>query len=270
VHPAARLAEVRILQGRFDEAEQLLDGFDAEPDAIHASVALRLARGESPAAATLLERRLQETGTASLLAVPFLAQLVQARIATGDLEAARSAADELELIAGRASRDRVDAAAALARARVGAATGDADAAAAFEHAVSLLERSGLLLEAARARLELAKALASSAPDVAIDVARRAYRELASFGADRDADAAAALLRTLGVKNRSGPRDHGVLSKRETEVLRLLGDGLSNAEIAKRLFISAKTAEHHVSRIYAKLELRSRAEAAAYAARTLGA
>jgi DNA-binding NarL/FixJ family response regulator len=60
-----------------------------------------------------------------------------------------------------------------------------------------------------------------------------------------------------------------LSRRETDVLRLLADGLSNREIAERLFISPKTAEHHVSRIYSKLGLSTRAEAAAYAARNLG-
>jgi DNA-binding NarL/FixJ family response regulator len=54
------------------------------------------------------------------------------------------------------------------------------------------------------------------------------------------------------------------------VLRLLGEGLTNAQIAERLVISPKTAEHHVARVFRKLGVRTRAEAAAYAARNLGA
>ncbi len=53
------------------------------------------------------------------------------------------------------------------------------------------------------------------------------------------------------------------------MLRLVAEGLTNAAIGERLFISPKTAEHHVGRIRQKLGLRSRAEAAAYAARTFG-
>ena len=53
VHPAARLAEIRVLQGRFEEAEQFLSGFEDEPEAVRAAVALRLARREPQAAAAL-------------------------------------------------------------------------------------------------------------------------------------------------------------------------------------------------------------------------
>ncbi|MDQ3723170.1 MAG: helix-turn-helix transcriptional regulator, partial [Actinomycetota bacterium] len=62
------------------------------------------------------------------------------------------------------------------------------------------------------------------------------------------------------------RGSGELSAREREVLELLAEGMSNAQIARALFIAEKTAGHHVSSILAKLGVRNRAEAAAHAAR----
>jgi DNA-binding NarL/FixJ family response regulator len=201
--------------------------------------------------------------------VPLLGQLVEAELAAGRLDEAAVAEAELGAVAEGSGRDRAEAVARLARGRVAAASEDPHAADILRAAVNAFAALGLRLEVARARLELARALAPVAPDSAVDVARRARNELESLGATRESDAAAALMRSLGAKGRTGPRAVGLLSRRETEVLRLLGEGLSNREIAERLFISPKTVEHHVSRIYAKLDLASRAEAAAYAVRNLG-
>jgi DNA-binding CsgD family transcriptional regulator len=269
VHPAARLAEIRVLQGRFEEAEQYLAGFEDEPEAAEAAVSLRLARGEPEAAEAVIVVRIEQLGGANLLAAPLLGRLVEARLARGDVDGAREPAAQLEHLARVAGRDRVEAAAVRAQGRIAAASGDRAAPELLQTAVNLFAGIRQRLETARARHELARALAESAPEVAADVGRRAREELEALGALREADAAGAFLRSLGVKSRSGPRADGALSKREREVLRLLSEGLTNAEIAKRLFISPKTAEHHVGRIYQKLGLRTRAEAAAYAVRTLG-
>ena len=88
-----------------------------------------------------------------------------------------------------------------------------------------------------------------------------FREL---GATRAADAAAGLLRELGVATGTGPRVPGQLTAREQEVLELVALGMSNARIASTLVISEKTAGHHVSRILAKLGVSNRTEAAARA------
>jgi DNA-binding NarL/FixJ family response regulator len=270
VSPAARLAEIRVLQGRFDEAEELLAGFDGEPGTTRPAVALRLARGELEPAAALLERRLDEVGRTSLLAVPFLEQLVDARIAEGRLQEAGAAADDIAAIAGPSGRERVGAAAAFARGRVATARGDAAGVSELQQAVNSFASLGLRLDVARSRLALAGALAASSPEIAVDTARQARNELEALGDSREADIAAALLRSLGAKGRAGPRAAGLLTQREIEVLRLLGEGLTNSEIAARLFISPKTAEHHVSRIFAKLGMTKRSEAAAYAVRHLEA
>jgi DNA-binding NarL/FixJ family response regulator len=99
--------------------------------------------------------------------------------------------------------------------------------------------------------------------VARGEARLALAAFDRLGATRERDTAAELLRSLGGGTPAGPRAHEELTRREREVLDLLAEGLSNAEIAGRLFLSVKTIEHHVSRILSKLGLRSRSEAAAY-------
>ncbi len=102
--------------------------------------------------------------------------------------------------------------------------------------------------------------------MALAEARAALVGFEKLRAARHVDAAAALLRSLGVRVSTAMRSDGLLTAREAEVLDLLGRGLSNPEIAARLFISRKTVEHHVGNILAELGVRSRAEAVAYVVR----
>jgi DNA-binding NarL/FixJ family response regulator len=121
------------------------------------------------------------------------------------------------------------------------------------------------------RLELAEVLvaAGDSPGAIVE-ARAALATFERLGAVTARDRSAALLRSLGDTGRSRPQEPGdlaaALTRREREVLDLVRDGLTNAEIAERLYISPKTAEHHVGRILTKLGVRSRAEAAALAVR----
>jgi DNA-binding NarL/FixJ family response regulator len=115
-------------------------------------------------------------------------------------------------------------------------------------------------------VELARLLADDNPEVAIAEARAALAAFHQLAAPALVDEASSLLRSLGVRFGPGPRQSADLTKREAEVLGLVGEGLSNAEIAERLFLSRKTVEHHVGRVLMKLGLRNRAEAAVHAAR----
>jgi DNA-binding NarL/FixJ family response regulator len=136
----------------------------------------------------------------------------------------------------------------------------------LDAALRHFDAAGLVYEAARARREHARALLATQPEAAAVEATQALTVFRSLGATRDADATSALLRELGVPTPPGPRSEELLSAREQEVFALLTAGLSNPEIARRLFISRKTAAHHVSRVITKLGLRNRTEVAAFGAR----
>jgi DNA-binding CsgD family transcriptional regulator len=188
-------------------------------------------------------------------------------VARKDVDSAREALDRLMALAGTCEDQRLTAGAELAAGRVRAAEGDDRAVSHLQAAAEAFSALDLPLEAARAQLELARTLVPGSAAGAVAEARLALATFERLGAARDADAAADLLRGLGqTAGRAWPKRHGPLTKRETEVLSLLADGCSNAEIAQRLYISRRTAEHHVASILAKLGLRSRTEAAAYAIR----
>ena len=267
----AAMAELRVRQGRLPEAEQLLEGREVDPASLRALAQLRIAEGRPHIAVALLERGMAAAGDEVMRAAHFLALLVDARLACGDLEPARAAATQLAALAGSSEITLVAARADLAAARVALAAGrPSEAVDPASRALAAFSRLAMPLETGEARLELARALADQAPEMARDDARAALTAFQALGASRAMDAAAAVLRDLGGGTAPRARAHGELTAREQEVLGLLGLGMSNARIALTLTISEKTASHHVSRILSKLGVRNRAEAAAHAARAQSA
>jgi DNA-binding NarL/FixJ family response regulator len=221
----ARLAELRVRQGRFEEAALLLDGLEVNADTARALAATHLTRGHTVLARDVLARALSRQDRMSTAAVPLLANLVEVEIVAGALDEAAAAAEQLLLISQCTASKYAAAEAAFARGRVCAARHDGDVTACLSEAAALFSQAMMPMEAARCRLELATAIGATEPEIAVTEARAALETFQELNAPRHADAAAALLRSLGARPAPGPR--GTLTRREAEVLDLLGHGLSN-------------------------------------------
>jgi DNA-binding CsgD family transcriptional regulator len=269
VEVLAKLAELRVAQGRVEEAMRLLDGLEDDFSASYALGWAHLASGRLAVAASILGRRARNIGDDYLQCAPLLELLVQVEIEQGKLHEATARARRLAELGTSLDCDVVVARGERALGRVHLAAADGvGAVAPLERALEAFARLEMPLEISQTRLLLARALSEAEREVAIAEAEAALGGFERLGA-ADADAAAALLRSLGVRAaRAGPRGADGLTKRETEVLRLLGEGLSNREIAERMFITRKTVENHVAQVLSKLGLRGRGEAAAYAVRNL--
>jgi DNA-binding NarL/FixJ family response regulator len=254
----ARLAEVRVHQGRVDEAADLLAGYEDAVQAAGPLALVHLHRDQPDLAAGVLRQAVKRMVGDVLRSGPLVATLVEVELRRGNTTQAQQAAELLRSMATAVDADDVHAIADLAHARV---TGDP---AAFERAI---ERSDRPLLVATARLELADALAATDTDAAIAEARAAHAAAQRLGATALTDRAAATLRRLGAAapRKDQSQAFADLTARETDVLDGITRGDTNAEIAARLYLSPKTVEHHVSRVLAKLGVRTRAEAAALAA-----
>ncbi len=264
----AKLAELRVAQGRPDEAAELLRGFEDHFAAAYPRARIHLRRDEPELAASILDRRLESVGEHCLEAVALCELRVEVDLALGNAESARTRAGRLakpssatDCLAMKAWGER-----AYGRALLAAGESD-EAVRHLGRALDAFDRLDLPYEAARTHRLLASAFGDVRRANAVAEARAALNVFDTLGASTDADESAAYLRKLGVHAaRHGPRAAAVLSPREEEVLTLLARGLSNREIAERLFLAPKTVEHHVRSVLSKLGLTNRTEAAAYAVR----
>ena len=248
-----RTGDLRGAEDAFSRAHGL--GFEPQPGL----ALLRLAQGKPDAASTSLRTALGGEEGRSFRRVRLLAAFVEIALAADDVETARGASDELSMIAREIGTPAVEATAATARGAVRLADGGS------QEALEDLRRASvawselkLPYEGARAQVLFGVAVrdAGDAEGARLELsaARAAFERL---GARPDAQRAAALL------DEPSGLPAG-LTAREIEVLRLVGTGMTNRDIAATLVISQHTVARHLQNIYAKLGVPTRAAATAFA------
>lgn len=267
--------EIHRLRGDFDAAEASYlhaqeTGFPPQPGL----ALLRLAQGKPDQAQSLLRQAMD--GVDPGYRRRMLAARVDIELAAGDSRAARAAVEELASLCASIDMPMLHALAEQSEASVLFHEGDAKA------ALVLLRRAwsrwlGLdaPFEAARCRALLASLCAALGDEESArlerEAARAVFSELGavpSLSRLEEPVPVAPDARTDALPASGYDVDHaadaGPLTARETEVVRLVSAGLSNRDIAAELFISEKTVARHLSNIFTKLGLTSRAAATAYA------
>lgn len=255
------MAEIHRVRGDYraaDDAYRDASRYGREP---HPGLALlRLGQGRAPIAAAAI-RRFAGTIQAPLDRARALPAYVEIMIAVGDLAAAHAAADELERIAMRFDTELIAASAAHARGDVELAENDAYAALkSLRAALGIWQELHAPYPAARARVSIARACRALGDEdgaaLELECARAVFEHL---GAQPD------LAHVDVLRRPKLSASHG-LTQRELEVLRLVATGRTNRQIATELALSEKTVDRHLSNIFSKLDVPSRAAATAYALR----
>jgi len=255
-------AELCRLRGEFEKAKEAYReasqyGHPPQPGL----ALLGLAQGRVDAAAAMIRRAMDEARDPGTRA-KVLAAYVEIMLATGDVDAARIAADELSQIAIDVGAPLLRAVAAHARGAVLVAEGEPRAALdSLRQACLAWAELEAPYEGACSRVLVGLACRQLGDDdtaeMELDVARRVFQQL---GATPD------LARLAELIPPGAPRAAGGLTGREVQVLALVAAGKSNREIATELVISEYTVRRHLQNVFAKLGVSSRAAATAYAFR----
>jgi DNA-binding CsgD family transcriptional regulator len=264
--PAARSdasyqeGEIHRLRGAFEAAEHCFKvasqhGGEPQPGL----ALLRLAQGRLEVAVSSIRRVLAEAND-PLARAKLLPAAVEIHLAAGDLGAARDACRALDEIAATFPTEVLGALAGHARGRIHLADGDAQAALGpLRRAFWVWQKMSAPYLAARVRVDLARACRAlgdgEGERMELDAARTILEEL---GAPLDGLVAGAPAGEPTTK-----ATHG-LTQRELQVLRLVAAGKTNKAIARELFLSEKTIDRHVSNIFVKVDVGSRAAATAWA------
>jgi DNA-binding CsgD family transcriptional regulator len=187
-----------------------------------------------------------------------LYELVEAAARSDQHDRARAAADQLSELAAASGSNWARGAAARSRALVsGGRAADEE----YREAIELLSRTRMATHLARARLVYGEWLRRENRRVeARAQLRSAFDALASMGAEAFAERARRELQATGEKVRKRDDDtRADLTPQEEEIARLAVEGRTNQEIGAQLFIGRRTVEWHLSKLFAKLGIRSRRE-----------
>ena len=259
---AAAWAEVGDICRRLGDLDRAEDAFaraqEAQGSPCSALALLRLAQGQVDAARTIIggcmDGIASPPGRAGLLP-----SFVQVAVAAGDLEAAEAAVDELEALRLSFDAAGLEASVLVARGRVLLAQGDAAGArASLQRALEQWRMLDVPYETATTGALLGQALRECGEDeAAVAAFAAASARFDQIGARLEAQLATA------EPAPPPPRPAG-LTEREVEVLRLVAAGLSNNDIAATLFLSTKTVSRHLSNVFTKIGVNSRAAATAFA------
>lgn len=255
-----RLAELHRLHGDFSAAESVYReahqaGFTAQPGL----ALLRLAQGQPGAAQSTIERLMDEVHD-PIHRPDVLCACVEISLAARKLSAARSAVEELAELAVERDAPLLTAMAACATGAVQLAAGESkEALICLRKGWQIWSDLSAPYHAARVRVLMAIACRNLGDDdgaaLEFAAAREAFEKL---GAAPDL----ARLDQLVARPSASPKSP--LTGRELQVLRLVASGATNRKIASQLSISEKTVARHLSNIFVKLGLNSRAAATAYA------
>ncbi|WP_193043905.1 helix-turn-helix transcriptional regulator [Mycolicibacterium baixiangningiae] len=198
---------------------------------------------------------------------PWADVLANAMVLDGHPEAADAFLRPYEQRAARRGHRSTRARLGYARGRTLGAAGDITAARhAFDEALALLDGLPLRYDLARVNFAYGQTLRRAGKRRDADAVISTARDLfLSLGAQTYVARCERELKAGGVHVVRGPRGHAELTPQEDAVTSLVAQGLSNREVAAELYVSPKTVQYHLTRIYAKLGVRTRSELAALAA-----
>ena len=264
-----RLADLKRRQGKWNEAEKLLNEVESHPLKQLFSAFLFFDRGEYEKALDLAERYLRRFNLIEKAERTVVIELlIKIYISLGKLEQAKNLLNELKEISNSINTIPLKAAVLSSEGYLNYAKENYELAKQnLEDAVDIYDKIKSPFEAARTRVLLADSLVKlnkyAQAEGELDTSIKKFKEL---GAAKDLEKAKFILKNL-YKENVPDKNKFEFTGRELEVLRLITEGKNNEEIAEKLFLSVRTVEKHLTNIYSKVGVSgksARAYVASYA------